>query len=75
MSPCPSDKVVQKQFQLKEMAAGGEWGWGARTPATRGGGNWPVVGMRDPRVLIIIYPKVWPHFSLIQHWKSCKAGM
>lgn len=48
--PLSSDKVVQKQFQLKEIVlevSGG--GGGARDHGDQGGGNWPVIGMWGPQ--------------------------
>ena len=46
--PLPSDKVVQKQFQLKEIVLEVS-GRGPLDHVVQGGGNWPVIGMRGPQ--------------------------
>ena len=46
--PLSSDKVVQKQFQLKEIVLEVS-GRGPLDHVVQGGGNWPVIGMRGPQ--------------------------
>lgn len=46
--PLSSDKVVQKQFQLKEIVLEVS-GRGPSDHVVQGGGNWPVMVMRGPQ--------------------------
>lgn len=46
--PLSSDKVVQKQFQLKEIVLEVS-GRGPSDHVVQGGGNWPVIGMWGPQ--------------------------